>query len=188
MFGASWWTARRPPQYFAAAELALVATPPVALSLTQPWATLVTLGWKGYETRSWYTKYRGPVAIHASKGFPEWAKGYAAEIEGLPKLPLGSILGVANLVTCERAEIVRSHVSEAEASHGDWAPGRWVWKLESPRELELPIPFKGVNIRDCHADGGHQRHWFTGRGRSSSERLPWCWRCGAPNSRWEPGP
>jgi hypothetical protein len=38
-----------------------------ALTLIQPWATLVALGEKQIETRSWDTKYRGPLAIHAGK-------------------------------------------------------------------------------------------------------------------------
>lgn len=41
-----------------------------ALSLTQPWATLIAIGAKKVETRSWSTNHRGLVAIHASKGFP----------------------------------------------------------------------------------------------------------------------
>src|SRR3982751_1322426 len=41
-----------------------------ALTLTQPWATLVAIGAKRIETRSWSTTYRGEVAIHAAKGFP----------------------------------------------------------------------------------------------------------------------
>ena len=45
-----------------------------ALSLTQPWATLIAIGAKKIETRSWRTPYRGQIAIHASKGFPAWAK------------------------------------------------------------------------------------------------------------------
>lgn len=44
-----------------------------ALTLTQPWATLVALGQKRIETRSWSTPYRGLIAIHAAKGFPRWA-------------------------------------------------------------------------------------------------------------------
>lgn len=39
-----------------------------ALTLTQPWATLVAIGAKKIETRSWNTYYRGPLAIHAAKG------------------------------------------------------------------------------------------------------------------------
>jgi hypothetical protein len=38
-----------------------------ALTLTQPWATLVAIGAKRIETRSWNTYYRGSLAIHASK-------------------------------------------------------------------------------------------------------------------------
>ena len=45
-----------------------------ALSLTQPWASLVAIGAKRIETRSWYTPYRGSIFIHASKGFPAWAQ------------------------------------------------------------------------------------------------------------------
>jgi hypothetical protein len=40
-----------------------------ALTLTQPWATLVAIGAKRIETRSWRTDYRGPLAIHAAAGF-----------------------------------------------------------------------------------------------------------------------
>lgn len=41
------------------------------LSLWQPWATLVGVGLKRVETRSWATSYRGPLAIHAAKRRPE---------------------------------------------------------------------------------------------------------------------
>lgn len=38
-----------------------------AISLWQPWASLVAVGAKKIETRSWATKYRGSLAIHATK-------------------------------------------------------------------------------------------------------------------------
>lgn len=38
-----------------------------ALTLCQPWASLIAWGEKQYETRSWSTDYRGLLAIHASK-------------------------------------------------------------------------------------------------------------------------
>ena len=38
-----------------------------ALSLYNPWAALVANGTKTIETRSWSTRWRGPLAIHASK-------------------------------------------------------------------------------------------------------------------------
>lgn len=42
-----------------------------ALTLWQPWASLVALGIKTIETRSWSTQYRGPLAIHAAKRKPD---------------------------------------------------------------------------------------------------------------------
>ena len=39
-----------------------------AITLIQPYATLISLGMKKIETRSWATSYRGPLAIHAAKG------------------------------------------------------------------------------------------------------------------------
>jgi len=41
-----------------------------AITLWQPWASLIACGAKKYETRSWYTNYRGKIAIHASKKKP----------------------------------------------------------------------------------------------------------------------
>ena len=35
------------------------------LTVKQPWATLIVEGIKKYEFRSWKTKYRGEVLIHA---------------------------------------------------------------------------------------------------------------------------
>jgi hypothetical protein len=39
-----------------------------ALSIRQPWAWLIVNGYKDIENRSWATKFRGPVLIHAAKG------------------------------------------------------------------------------------------------------------------------
>ena len=35
------------------------------ITIRQPWATLITEGYKKYEFRSWQTHYRGEVLIHA---------------------------------------------------------------------------------------------------------------------------
>ena len=45
-----------------------------ALSITQPWASLVDIKAKRLETRSWRTDYRGPLVICAAKGYPKWAQ------------------------------------------------------------------------------------------------------------------
>ena len=38
------------------------------LTIKQPWATLIAKGYKEYEFRTWNTKYRGELLIHAGKG------------------------------------------------------------------------------------------------------------------------
>ena len=48
------------------------------LTLHQPWASLIAVGVKTIETRSWSTPYRGPLAIHAGKARPpttQWEEG-----------------------------------------------------------------------------------------------------------------
>lgn len=49
-------------------------TPLKALTLTQPWASLVAIGAKEIETRSWTTRHRGWLAIHAAAGWDAAAK------------------------------------------------------------------------------------------------------------------
>lgn len=57
-----------------------------ALTLHEPWATLVALGVKTIETRSWSTAYRGPLAIHAALR-PVTAKQTLGDWEAWPADP-----------------------------------------------------------------------------------------------------
>ena len=43
------------------------------LTIKQPWATLIMQGDKRFEFRSWQTKYRGDLLIHAGKGIDKEA-------------------------------------------------------------------------------------------------------------------
>lgn len=49
------------------------------LCLTQPWASLMAIGAKHWETRSWGTECRGDVAIAATKSFPADCKDLSRE-------------------------------------------------------------------------------------------------------------
>ena len=101
-----------------------------AISLTQPWATLVAIGAKQIETRSWGTPYRGELAIHAAKGLgsvggkrglaalcatepfcsvltawgTEYAKTYRdlADMVARPLTPFGAIVAVCELTAVYR--------------------------------------------------------------------------------------
>lgn len=86
------------------------------LSLIQPWASLVVIGAKRFETRSWHTNYRGELLIHASKSFPKWAREFTVEpvcYEAVKLFsrgrktngyPTGAIIGKVNLVDCITTE------------------------------------------------------------------------------------
>jgi len=115
-----------------------------ALSLTQPWATAVARELKRWETRSWPTHFRGEVCIHAAKGFPGWAKEFARE-ENLTDLPLGAIVCVATLTECRQTTpLLLSELSEQEQKWGDYAPGRYAFKLENIRALTRPVWARGA--------------------------------------------
>ncbi len=96
------------------------------ISLWEPWSTLMALGLKTIETRSWSTSYRGWLAIQASKGglskeefldtvedtpgifaalstvpgFCEWFNRRGKGMKLSEVLPLGKIVAVVNLTDC----------------------------------------------------------------------------------------
>lgn len=116
-----------------------------ALSLTQPWASAIALGRKHWETRSWPTSFRGEVCIHASKGFPRWAKDFA-EDEGfdLATLPLGRIVCVCDLTECRQTATLAPTLSFEENKWGDFSPERFAFKFENVRVLPEPIFARGA--------------------------------------------
>ena len=80
----------------------------LALSIRQPWAWLITHGYKDIENRTWSTHYRGPLLIHASKTrtaetyrecqeFLE-RQGIDLELPPLEHLEIGGIVGECNLI------------------------------------------------------------------------------------------
>jgi hypothetical protein len=120
-----------------------------ALTLTQPWASAIALGYKHVETRSWQTAYRGPIAIHAAKGFPSWAKDFARTERGCGRypdgsIPLSAVVATANLVRIERTENVADELSGLERLYGDYSWGRFAWFLEDVRALPEPIGCRGA--------------------------------------------
>jgi hypothetical protein len=88
-----------------------------AITIWQPWASLIAIGAKKYETRSWATRYTGPIAIHAAKidpcklpllGMKEFEEAAKAEMQKAELawcfLPTGSVIATAWLKRCEKIE------------------------------------------------------------------------------------
>ncbi|MHB8596723.1 MAG: ASCH domain-containing protein [Ktedonobacteraceae bacterium] len=142
------------------------------LSMTDPWGTLVALGTKRIETRSWPTPYRGPLAIHIAKTLPPQA---AACCDTLPfsqaleaggyrwqperghnawGLPLGQIVAIVWLDEVQRITPT-FQVVEPERSFGLFVPGRYAWRFSQVYRLTTPLPARGaLGVWEWHPPSG----------------------------------
>lgn len=131
-----------------------------ALTLWEPWATLVVHGAKLFETRPWSTLYTGRLAIHAAKHWTEELEGlcftdpfHRALLQCLDAgspVPRhrGCILGTVRLVGCHMIDgrfsttVGYAH-GRQELEFGNWEPGRVAWELRDPEVLDQPVPWRG---------------------------------------------
>lgn len=126
------------------------------ISLMQPFATLVVIGAKQYETRGWQTEYRGPLVIHAGRKFSEEARALClqepfrsalvrAGYRRSSDLPLGALLGRVTIDDCLPTATVLQQLQReaAELAFGDFRTARWAWKLSEPEVLKRPQTFAG---------------------------------------------
>ncbi|MHB0874550.1 MAG: ASCH domain-containing protein [Anaerolineae bacterium] len=128
-----------------------------ALTLLNPWATLIAIGAKRIETRGWTTSWRGPLAIHAAARAMDMTAlelcarepirkrlvdaGYREPFEA--SLPFGAVVAI-----CRVGYVIRAgHASMPaclERLCGDFSPGRWEWHLVDVERLAKPVPAKGA--------------------------------------------
>lgn len=124
-----------------------------ALTLWQPWASLVAFGVKPYETRP----KRPPthllgcrIAIHAAVRKPEFGE-ITPEIQqamaaatGNPLwfelMPFGAVIATATLQDIFPAASVRPD------PYGDYRPGRWAWQLTDVHRLRPPVAATGQQM------------------------------------------
>lgn len=140
----------------------------IAISMWEPWASLVRTLAKCYETRHWATQHRGPLLICAAKRktdvqeyltIPEFQAGLAPLV-GLPlnlkatytrvtprvwmeDLSFGKAVAIVNLVDCIPTDkMTRKQIGE-DFPFGDFRQGRFAWKLSMIRRDFTPFPVKG---------------------------------------------
>ena len=131
------------------------------LTVRHPYAQAIACGLKRTETRGQRTRYRGRLAIHAALGyaFPlavtdldnVLADCRAAGVDtGAVRAPLeapeswsfGKIIAVAELSDCVPVEELAP--DPVERAFGDYAPGRFGWRLAGLVRLPSPIPARGM--------------------------------------------
>ena len=127
-----------------------------ALTLYQPWASLLAAGVKQIETRPRPWHYQGPVAIHAAlrpvtpDELARWKvlalRLACGELMGLiaGPLPLGAVGGIVQMTECRRmTQAWIEEIPELERACGDWRPGRYGYRMEAPQLLHQPVPARG---------------------------------------------
>jgi hypothetical protein len=106
-----------------------------AISIRQPWAWLIIAGVKPIENRTWPTKVRGRVLVHAAKGMTRyeyesachlaWSINPEMMIPAFEKLQRGGIIGSVEIVDC------------VQRSDSPWYEGEYGFVLRDPQ----PLPF-----------------------------------------------
>jgi hypothetical protein len=129
-----------------------------ALSVMQPYATLLAIGVKSIETRSWKTPYRGLLAVHASQTIKrEYRERCLAEpfrsvlldagYASWQDLPRGVVLATARLIDCIPTEVLVAqsdvYLPGNEQAFGFYDPHRYGWLLENVEPLPQPIQAVG---------------------------------------------
>ena len=119
-----------------------------ALTIREPFASLVTYNLKCYETRSWPTKYRGPILIHAGLAKVNLKDERLKKLtNSLPKSNNpGHILCQATLKDCILMTsdfIDKVKQNEKEYLAGHYEVGRYAWLLTDIKLIE-PISYKGA--------------------------------------------
>ena len=104
------------------------------LTVRQPWASAIVQGLKDVENRTWPTKYRGELLIHAGSAKPskELIATYEQLYGALPEdMVYGAIVGKVTVNGC----VVDSDSHWAFENH-------WHWELSDAVEIE-PFPCSG---------------------------------------------
>lgn len=114
-----------------------------ALTVQQGWASLMFQASqpKDVENRTWPTKHRGDLLIHAgnskksialTQAFCLQRHLYMSAYNNSDSLPLGAIVGIVEIVGCDRSSSSR------------WAMrDHWHWAIANPRKFREPIACKG---------------------------------------------
>ena len=119
-----------------------------ALTVSQPFASLIANGEKWIENRTWGTPYRGRLAIHAGKGTQY------VDLGELGRFVTGAVVAIATLACCvprerllrmeenSRIPLVNKTVGEILAHKH--CEGPWCWILINVRKLDPPVRTPGL--------------------------------------------
>ena len=114
-----------------------------AITLKQPWATLVAEGIKKYEFRTWKTNYRGIVLIHAGAGIDK------KEMEKFKDLnldyPAKRIIAEVEIEDCLELndDLNKKIIEENNIAYGSKYRNGYAWKLKNVKKIEIDEEING---------------------------------------------
>lgn len=139
-----------------------------AISIKQPWAYLICAGIKDVENRTWATKYRGRVYIHASaKSVGQYfSEGVftadqlnyliqSKKIDLIEKVQLSAIIGHVDIVDCvvnyPSIWAEKSETGLLDEPTNEYGKPTYNWILRNPCLFDKPIlNVKGkLSFWDC---------------------------------------
>jgi len=121
-----------------------------ALSVQQPWATLIAEGIKTIETRGWYTRQLGPLLICSMKTLPQekdliledcfrrWDLPVYLRHIRIADLPLGMALAKTTIQDCRLMTRLDEKAAMCECYKGAVA-----WVLGDTKKLPIPVRVTG---------------------------------------------
>jgi hypothetical protein len=113
------------------------------LTVCQPYAALIADGSKGIENRTWSTRYRGPIGIHAGK-----SRAYLNDYPYDKPMVFGALVAVVHLFSCvhiERLEQFAERYPQVSWIVGhEHAEGPYCWILTDVHALLTPVPMNGA--------------------------------------------
>lgn len=146
------------------------------LTLWQPWASAIDAYLKTFETRSWWTNYRGAIAIHAAKRSVDFDclhslrsndkcveafRSAGIDLLGNPdkEFPRGVIVTTATLVDCLPVEQLHHELIDIERMLGNYEAGRYGWRLANITRVNPPIPYLGSQGMPRLRHAAKCSHW-----------------------------
>ena len=114
-----------------------------ALTVKQPWATLLVLGLKEYEFRSWKTNYRGKVLIHAGESIDKEAMERFKELN--LEYPNKRIVGEVIIEDCLLLdkELNKKIINENSVVYGTKEREGYAWRVSHPKKINSDTLVKG---------------------------------------------
>jgi hypothetical protein len=127
-----------------------------ALTEHEPWGTLIAYGAKKIETRSWRApKWLKRFCIHCGKHWDEQmcsnefvARALCQPPEDRARFVRGGLVAVVELIECiptddRKIRLELRRLGNREKHFGNYAPGRWAWRLQVILLISPPIMCRG---------------------------------------------